>query len=192
MRQLVSTILLIAMPVVAIMATPLPPPLALMVVAKPVLIVVVLFAWDVAVLVGTWRARRRMLRGLPPVRAGIDYGVGPDVWLVTVPADDPYRAQDRRELVARGSPEAAARVLAGNLVRRTCGIAVLGLVIAAFSFCCVTCPHHGAPGTMHTALNSIRSATILYMNAHEGRCPSVDDLKAEKGTEDDFTMPPQE
>jgi hypothetical protein len=178
-RHLVSTILLVSLPVVAVMATALPRSLMLVVVAKPALLVVALFVWDVAALLGALRARRRMLRGRLPVRAGVDYGVGPDVWLLTVPADDPYRAQDRRELVARGSPEAAARVLAGNLLRRTYGTAVFGLSVTAVSYCCMIPCHRGDDSITRTSLRSIRSATILYMNGHEGRCPSFDDLKAD-------------
>jgi hypothetical protein len=186
-RQLVSTILLVSLPVVALMAAALPVMLAVVVVAMAASLVVVLFVWDVAALVGALFAWRRMLRGRPPVRPGVDYGVGPDVWLLTVPADDPYRAQDRRELVARGSPEAAARVLGGNLLRRTCGIAVPGLSLVALSYCCMTTCHRSDASLTRTALNSIRSATILYMNGHEGRCPSVDDLKADGVLERSFS-----
>jgi hypothetical protein len=109
------------------------------------------------------------------------------VWVVTVPADDPYRAQDRRELVARGSPGAAARVLADYLLRRTCGLAVLGFAVVAVGYCCVTAGHHCDGRMTRTALNTLRTGTILYVNSHGGRCPSVDDLKRDGVLEASFS-----
>lgn len=142
--------------------------------------IAVLSIVDLVALGSALRAMSRQARGLPPVREGIDYGIGESTWWRTVPAGDPYRAQDRREFVAIGSPSAAARLLAGNLLRRAACVVLPALVLGGVDYVVVTSYRHPDRGSYARVLNTIRSATILYENSHPGSpCPSVEQLKAD-------------
>jgi hypothetical protein len=184
-RQVAATIALWALPFTAMLAIGAPHGPARLFLGGLVDLVLVSFVWDLVVFGGALRAARRMARGLPPTRPGIDYGVGPNMWWQTVPADAPYRAQDRLELVAVGSPSLAAKALARNLRRRAAGGALALLFAAAIPS---TCHNHCHPiGSTATALNTLRSATILYANSHPGACPSFASLKAEGLIEHGFS-----
>ena len=94
----------------------------------------------------------------------------------------PVPAQDRLELVAVGSPSDAASLITRNLRRRGCVVGLPLLVLAAISYviASVSCHCHHGVGTTQTALNSIRSATVLFRNGHPSApCPTVKQLKAE-------------
>lgn len=137
-----------------------------------------LFVRDLLALGSTLRASRRMARGLPPRRAGVDYGVGPNLWVQTVAAEVPYRAQDRSELAALGSPSAAARLLAVNLPFHAACLATPALLLWGFVAVTTSVHCYSYVGATNTAANSIRAATILYLNmAPPGACPSVAQLK---------------
>jgi hypothetical protein len=149
----------------------------------------VLTAWDLAVLAWVKHAGRRMQRGAAPSRLDVDYGLGDDCWVRAVPAGVPYRAQDRVELLARGSPHAAASAIAENLRRRmvlvTVTASLLGLLVLA------TLPpvcRGDSRGSTRTAINTARSAAFLWKNDHpDGTCPTVDQLKSEKLLGRDFS-----
>lgn len=126
------------------------------------------------------RDARRMASGERPSEQDQDYGLGKDCWTAIVPAALPYRGMDRTVLLARGSPVAARDAVGRDLVRR----ATLALVCACLCSVIVAselaavrgCRYSGIDAT-RTALSSIRSATVLYVNAHPGACPtSVDAL----------------
>jgi hypothetical protein len=131
------------------------------------------------------RDARRMAAGEQPTEPNADYGVGDDCWTAVVPAAVPYRGMDRTVLLARGSPAAARDVIGANLGRR----ATLGFVCASVCVFLVASElviagevrcHGDRMGSTRVGLSSIRSATILYLNAHPAVCPtSVDVLRRE-------------
>jgi hypothetical protein len=131
---------------------------------------------------------RRMRRQLPPVRRGVDYGVGLDTWVVRVPADSPYRAQERTELAAVGSPSAAEQLLRQNLLRHLGAVLITlafggGVLVFALS-AHPPFPAHAYPATKGqsamTELKTIRSAAFQYSLTHDGGCPSTSELKEER------------
>jgi len=153
------------------------PELALLLVVECATLFLALTAWDMAEWARARRAARRMKRGAPPARPGIDYGIGDDCWLRTAPAEDPYRAQPRVELLARGSPAAAARLIGRNLLVRAGGVLVLTLgPLLAMLGVCNSHSSHGV-STTRTALNTVRSAVVLFQVGHrEVACPTVSQL----------------
>lgn len=111
-RQRVATALLVVIPISTLCWLP-----GLAVALLCAVAVVGLFVGDVVACARAAREWRRLAGGQRPARAGVDYGVGPDWTEVTRPTD-PYRAVDRTERVARGSPLAAKAEIQRNLVRR--------------------------------------------------------------------------
>jgi hypothetical protein len=95
----------------------------------------VLFTVDVVALTSALHATSRMKRGLAALRPGVDYGVGPDVWVRSIRPDAPYRAQERLEPEALGSPADAAKLIAQNLLWRMGG--VVALLLWDVSLLCV-------------------------------------------------------
>jgi hypothetical protein len=183
MRQDVVWRLLAASPLLLLMALLLAASGHRFLATLPVVACVSLFlaltAWDLTDWVSALRGARRMKRGVPPASPGIDYGVGDDRWVRTIPAADPYRAQPRRELLALGSPAAAARLLGRNLLARMGVVFVLacGAQLMLLDVC------HPLPaysyGTTRTALHTLRSAVLLYRAGHRDRaCPTVSQLVA--------------
>lgn len=184
-RRWATEVLVVASSLV-VLATAVSPCADAALVAGPLLILLAArLAGEVATLASVLLDARRMERGRPPRRASVDYGVGPDVWWATVPPDHAYRAQERAELVALGSPRLAARVLVRSILRRAVTAASLMLASSALG----TCVHltevrhtcHRASTTV--AAQSIRSATILYRSAHgdgpDRACPTVATLRGE-------------
>jgi general secretion pathway protein G len=171
-RRTLSFNVLLATPL-AMMLTYVLGPLPLLV---SIGVIAVLFVRDLLALGSALRATFRRLRGLPPVREGIDYGVGRNVWRRTTAAGSPYRAQDRVELLALGAPYDAAALLARNLVVHA-GCALLpAFMLVGVPTKPATC--HACAGACRTAANTIRSATILYRSASPpAPCPTVAQLK---------------
>jgi hypothetical protein len=178
-RQTVSSTLLIWLHVLGGVTAVLPDPLVTTVTVGAALVVLILFERDLQVLWDLLRAERRMRSGHPPEQWGIDYGIGLDWWHVE-PAADPYRAQDRPQLAALGSPAAARAAVGGNLLQRT-GLGILAILFAsAVGTCCSPSGSGGHASVMTTtALRTIRSGVIDYRGAHPGSCPSVADLKSD-------------
>jgi hypothetical protein len=156
------------------LATSVTRELAVLVLVGYAALVFGLSGYDIVVLVRVARDARRLKRGLPPEHPGIDYGIGSDEWLQVVPAESPYRAQDRRDLMARGSPATAARALARDLLGRVvvCGFAYLLLLAGMERPVFVPEPLSGA----RSEVSALRAATLLYVNTHPGGCPSVGTL----------------
>ena len=102
-------------------------------------VLTVLTGWDVVVWAHVTAAARRMTLGRDPRRLGVDYGLGEDCWMRVVPARVPYRAGDRHELLARGSPIAAKEALRCSLLRRFVAFvamaAIGGLFVVVLFFC---------------------------------------------------------
>ncbi len=151
-----------------------------------VMVFTALTAWDVLVWVRVAAASRRMTLGLRPVRAGVDYGLGEDCWTCFVPADLPYRASDRRELVARGSPLVAEHALRRNLYRRLLAlvaVAAMGGLVVVVLFCC-WCSYDGCRRSSVTQveakLRTIGAAAVAWRREHPGSsCPSLSKLRSD-------------
>jgi general secretion pathway protein G len=81
---------------------------------------------------------------------------------------------------------AASRGL--TLVELVIVITIIGVLTAAISIGVMKAKATADKGTTNTACNSVRSATILWKNAHPGEdCPTVDDLKKEGLLEKSFS-----
>lgn len=190
-RHRVSTWLQVALPLVVIAAGCSISPhnraaavrLTIAVIAADLLVLLVLLGIDLFALASALRAARRRARGLGPVRRGVDFGLGDDVWLARVAAEQPYRAQDRLEPVAVGSPSLAATAICACLSKRVVLGTGAGLIAAMLAVPPLAPPYSYVEherGTVRTAANTMRSATVLYRQDHPGTCPSVADLKAER------------
>jgi hypothetical protein len=164
-------------------------PLGIATLQACLLVLATLTAWDAVVLVGTWRAARRMKSGQLPVRPDTDYGIGRDEWTRTVRATAAYRAQDRVELVARGSPIDAAVLLLRNLLYRLAGLAGIAFVTALLAAICTTRPHgDSCPHVLRAALNTMRQAALQYEIVHPGAsCPTSSELRQERFIDDGFS-----
>lgn len=159
------------------------------VVAADVGCVAVLFAIDMLALASALRAGSRRARGLAPVRRGVDFGIGSEVWLVKVVAEEPYRAQDREEPAAVGSPWRAAHTISECFWKRALvGMAAFmasAMITLTWSMARSFCGRERS--SVLTAANAIRSAVIIDRNTHPAdTCPSLGDLKAGRILEDGF------
>ena len=157
--------------------------------------------WDLVAWAWVASASRRVARGASPSRTGVDYGFGDDCWTRHLPAAAPYRARERVEVLARGSPAAAARAIRANLFTRLVFMTLstsLGAMMVFSLWCfgsssCRSCCR--VPGLRNadaapnrTALNTIRSAAMLWKNDHPGdACPTPDQLKSDKLLTRDFS-----
>jgi hypothetical protein len=87
------------------------------------------------------REARRWRRGQPPSRQGIDFGLGDD-WVRAVPSEAPYRSTDHFEVVASGSPVAAADALGWNVAALVAVCVAMGVVTwLTLSVQASGCPH---------------------------------------------------
>jgi hypothetical protein len=73
------------------------------------------------------REARRWRRGQPPSRQGIDFGLGDD-WVRALPSEAPYRSTEQFEVVASGSPVAAAAALGWNVAALVAVSVAMGVV----------------------------------------------------------------
>jgi hypothetical protein len=143
------------------------------------------FVWDLASVVSTALAWRRMRRGLEPRARDVDYGVGPDVWWRHVPPETPFRSAPRRELVARGSPRRAMELLVGNLVSRALGAAALAFLLVEVATAVGRRPCRDYT-VIRTSARSVLFAALFHVNSHPGDCPTVAILKASRLLDDGF------
>ncbi len=99
-----------------------------------------------------------------------------------MPAAAPYRGAPSQELLARGSPVAARRVVGGYLVRSAVLIVLPALYAASWYASRATVTHGlGRPGAREVArtqLMTLRSAAIVRTAAKPDVCPTVDELRA--------------
>jgi hypothetical protein len=128
---------------------------------------------------GVWR----MKRGLPARWSGMDFGVGPDVWVSPMPATGPYRASGRVEHEARGSPWLATKLLLLSACSHALFIATfVGVFVALCTRGCMCtggCP--SGVSLARTACNSIRSQTLIWKQHHPSDpCPTLDELRSER------------
>jgi hypothetical protein len=187
-RRLIATASLLALPLMASFAWGVSSDLAVLVMYGGIALVAILSILDVLALADAVRAARRLARGLPPPRERTDYGIGLQQWVRITPAGNPYRAQDRVELVAIGSPAAAARMLARNLVCRALAVGLPVMALVGGDARVIRGHRCQVSSVAKTALSTIRSATMLYLSAHpEGGCPTVSQLKAERFLDPSFS-----
>jgi general secretion pathway protein G len=84
------------------------------------------------------------------------------------------------------TPRALARGL--TLVELVIVITIIGVLTAAISVGVMKAKKTADIGTAKTACNSIKSATVLWKNAHpDADCPTVEQLKKEKFLDTGFT-----
>lgn len=87
------------------------------------------------------REARRWRRGQPPSQPGIDFGLGDD-WVCAVPSEAPYRSTEQFEVVASGSPVAAAAALRWNVGALVAVSVAMGVVTwLTLSAQGTGCPH---------------------------------------------------
>lgn len=88
------------------------------------------------------------------------------------------RPEDKLSVNCAALRRAASRGL--TLVELVIVITIIGVLTAAISIGVMKAKGQADRGTSNTACNSVRSATILWKNAHPGDdCPTVDQLKQE-------------
>jgi general secretion pathway protein G len=91
-----------------------------------------------------------------------------------------------RSTTKRALRRAAARGL--TLVELVIVITIIGVLTAAISVGVMKAKKTADIGTAKTACNSIKSATVLWRNAHpDQECPTVEALKKEKFLDTGFT-----
>lgn len=91
-----------------------------------------------------------------------------------------------RSTTIRAMRRAAARGL--TLVELVIVITIIGVLTAAISVGVMKAKKTADIGTAKTACNSIKSATVLWRNAHpDQECPTVEALKKEKFLDTGFT-----
>jgi hypothetical protein len=175
-------------PVGALIVASAVPLLAAVLVGGILLVVAGGAAWDAAVLVGLGIDVVRRRRGRGPIHVGVDYGSGKDIWFETAPAEDPYRSQDERRLLARGDPAAAARRVGGALAMRLAVVTAVMTALALASLRSTRC-HHNCRGSARTACNTIRQATQMWkaVNPEKG-CPTLEALKADRVLDTGFNL----
>ena len=154
------------------------PFLAAVVPVVSLVVIAVGAAWDLVVLAGLAVDVVRIRRGQRPVRVGVDYGAGDDVWFETTTGSQPYRSFDERRLLARGDPAAAFRAVGRGLALRLgLVIGVVVVIVATGVAICRSYRHY--PGfSARIACSTVGHATARWMAVNPGRgCPTVGDLK---------------
>jgi hypothetical protein len=142
------------------------------------LAIVVLLAIDMRAWIASTRAALRQRRGKPPVKSGVDFGLGPD-WMLEPAPSIPYRASLGPVVGTFGSPRDGARAIAGNMGRLVLAAMGTSLWLALWDFGSRPCRHH--IGSTRAALSTAHSATIIWrQDFPDGPCPTVDQLKALK------------
>jgi hypothetical protein len=108
-------------------------------------------------------------------RTGIDFGLGRD-WTRTALATDPYREQERVEIVARGNPWAAGGAIVwAFFVRVLVVLLPIVWITTAISPVCT----ESRIGRARTMLDTVRQATMQYKAVYGDRaCPTVEKLIA--------------
>jgi hypothetical protein len=116
--------------------------------------------------------------------------VGDEVWTEPAAPDTPYRDHAGAVVLARGSPAAALHALAGNAATR--GACLLAFVAVAVGQVALAGSFASHPNVRHdrvraiVAAASVRSAASTVLE-HDGRCPTVEDLKREHMLDGSFT-----
>jgi general secretion pathway protein G len=96
------------------------------------------------------------------------------------------KEKDMRKLRFRATRRAAARGL--TLVELVIVITIIGVLTAAISVGVMRAKKTADIGTAKTACSSVKSATLLWKNAHPDLdCPTVEQLKKEKFLDTGFT-----
>jgi general secretion pathway protein G len=97
------------------------------------------------------------------------------------------KEKDMRNLRFRATRRAAARGL--TLVELVIVITIIGVLTAAISVGVMKAKKTADIGTAKTACSSVKSATLLWKNAHPDLdCPTVEQLKKEKFLDTGFTL----
>jgi general secretion pathway protein G len=97
------------------------------------------------------------------------------------------KEKDMQNLRFRATRRAAARGL--TLVELVIVITIIGVLTAAISVGVMKAKKTADIGTAKTACSSVKSATLLWKNAHPDQdCPTVEQLKKEKFLDTGFAL----